>query len=65
MARAEPHASSRMRLGKECHDLDDVRYLPRYLNISNVDEAMRVVTKYFDESRLPPKTRLELEELLT
>jgi hypothetical protein len=53
-----------MRLGAEFHDLDDVRFLLRYLNLSNVDDAMRVVTKYFDESRLPAKTRLALEELL-
>ena len=53
-----------MRLGEEFHDLDDVRYLLRYLNISSADEAMRVVTNYFDESQIPPKTRLALEELL-
>lgn len=53
-----------MRLGAEFHDLDDVRYLLRYLNISTRAEAMRVVTQYFDEAHLPPKTRLALEELL-
>ena len=53
-----------MRLGEEFHDLDDVRYLLRYLNISSVCEAMDVVTKYFDESQLLPKTKLALEEIL-
>ena len=53
-----------MRLGEEFHDLDDVRYLLRYLNITSAEEAMRVVTKYFEESQIPPKTRLALEELL-
>lgn len=53
-----------MRLGEEFHDLDDVRYLLRYLDISGVDDALAVVTRYFDEERLPPKTRLALEELL-
>lgn len=53
-----------MRLGEEFHDLDDVRYLLRYLDISSVDDALAVVTRYFDEERLPPKTRLALEELL-
>jgi hypothetical protein len=53
-----------MRLGAEFHDLDDVRYLLRYLNISTAEEALRVVTRYFDEARLLPKTRLVLEELL-
>ena len=53
-----------MRLGEEFHDLDDVRYLLRHLNITSVEEALEVVTRYFDESSLPPKTRLALEELL-
>lgn len=54
-----------MRLGEEFHDLDDVRYLLRYLDISTVDEALAVVSAYFDESELLPKTRLILEELLS
>lgn len=53
-----------MRLGEEFHDLDDVRYLLRYLNISRVSEALGVVARYFDETELMPKTRLALEELL-
>lgn len=53
-----------MRLGEEFQDLDDVRYLLRFGNISSAEEAMSVVTTYFDESRLLPKTRLALEELL-
>jgi hypothetical protein len=53
-----------MRLGEEFHDLDDVRYLLRYLNLTTVDEALGIVTAYFDESQLYRKTRLVLEELL-
>ena len=53
-----------MRLGEEFHDLDDVRYLLRYLNISSVCEAIDVVTQYFDESQMLPKTKLALEEIL-
>lgn len=53
-----------MRLGEEFHDVDDVRYLLRFLNITTVAEAMRLVTAYFDEAQLQPKTRLALEELL-
>jgi hypothetical protein len=53
-----------MRLGAEFHDLDDVRYLLRWLNITKLDEALAIVTRYFDEERLPPKTRLALEEML-
>jgi hypothetical protein len=53
-----------MRLGEEFHDLEDVRYLLRYLNITDVEEALEVVTRYFDAERLPPKTRFALDELL-
>ncbi len=53
-----------MRLGEEFHDIDDVRYLLRYLNISSVTAAIDVVTDYFDESQLLPKTKLALEEIL-
>jgi hypothetical protein len=66
---AEPHyllamKCAAMRLGEEFHDLDDVRYLLRHLDITTVEEALAVVTRYFDERQLPPKTRLALEELL-
>lgn len=66
---AEPHyllamKCAAMRLGEEFRDLDDVRYLLRHLNITGVEEALAVVTRYFDESQLHPKTRLALEELL-
>lgn len=53
-----------MRLGEEFHDLDDVRYLLRYLNVTTAEEALAIVTRYFDEGQLLPKTRLVLEELL-
>ncbi|MEO8335646.1 MAG: hypothetical protein ABI664_11775 [bacterium] len=53
-----------MRLGEDFHDLDDVRYLLRYLNIGTSDEALAIVAMYYDEALLPLKTRLALEELL-
>lgn len=53
------------RLGEEFHDEDDVRYLLRYLNVTSAEDALRIVTKYFDEEQLRPRTRLALEELLS
>ena len=53
-----------MRLGEEFHDLNDVRYLLRHLNLTTVAEALAIVGRYFDDARLLPKTRLVLEELL-
>jgi hypothetical protein len=54
-----------MRLAEEFRDVDDVRYLLRYLNITSVDQALEIVTRYVDEDRLMPKARLALEELLS
>jgi NAD(P)-dependent dehydrogenase (short-subunit alcohol dehydrogenase family) len=53
-----------MRLGEEFHDVEDVRFLLRVLDLTTVEEALAVVTRYFDEERLPAKTRLALEELM-
>jgi len=53
-----------MRLGAEFHDLDDVRYLLRHLDISSLEQALAIVLRYFDEEQLPAKTRLALEGLL-
>lgn len=53
-----------MRLGEEFHDVDDVRYLLRHLDVRTPDEALAIVTAYFDDTVLLPKTRLILEELL-
>lgn len=66
---AEPHylfamKCVAMRLGEEFHDLDDVRYLLRYLNVSTAEQALTIVTRYFDQEAIRPKTRLALEELL-
>jgi hypothetical protein len=67
---AEPHCllamkCAAMRIGEEFHDLDDVRYLLRHLNVSSLDQAIEIVCRFFDEDRLHPKTRLALEELLS
>ena len=53
-----------MRLGEEYHDMDDVRYLLRALNISTYGEAMGVLEKYYPVERFPQKTRYVLKELL-
>jgi len=53
-----------MRIGEEFHDLDDVRYLLRHMNITTSQGALAVVERYFDASAIPIKTRLALEEIL-
>jgi hypothetical protein len=53
-----------MRLGEEYHDMDDVRYLLRALNIGTYAEAMEVLEKYYPIERFPQKTWYMLKELL-
>ena len=66
---AEPHyllamKCAAMRLGEEFHDLDDVRYLLRHLDITSAKEALAIVGRYIEKKQLHPKARLALEELL-
>jgi hypothetical protein len=53
-----------MRIGEEFHDLDDIRYLLRYLNISQYQEALDTITRYYPLEKFPQKTLYALEELL-
>jgi len=53
-----------MRLGEEFHDLDDVRYLLRHLNVESATDALAIVESYFDASAIPLKARLALQEIL-
>jgi len=39
-------------------------HLLRYLNLLTGEQTLAVVTRYFPEEQLPPKSRLALEELL-
>ena len=54
-----------MRIGKEFHDLDDVRYLLRYLNVEDYNSALKIICEYYPIDRFPRKTLYALEELLT
>ena len=53
-----------MRLGAGFHDEDDVRFLLRYLNLTDHRKALEVVTRYYPRERLPQKTLYALEEML-
>lgn len=54
-----------MRLGPEFHDLADVRYLLRYLNIEAYAAALKVLQSFYPIERFPQKTLYVLEEILT
>lgn len=54
-----------MRLGAEFHDLDDIRYLIRNLNISSYNQAIEIIGQYYPIQQFPQKTLYVLEELLS
>lgn len=54
-----------MRLGEEFHDLDDVRFLLRLLNISTYDVACEMISRYYPLEKFPQKTLYALAELLS
>jgi len=53
-----------MRIGDEFHDLDDIRYLLRFLNITSLDRAYEIIGQYYPIDRFPQKTMYALEELV-
>lgn len=53
-----------MRIGEEFHDLEDVRFLLRYLNITTYPKALEVIEKYYPLKNFPQKTLYVLEEIL-
>jgi Nucleotidyltransferase of unknown function (DUF6036) len=53
-----------MRIGAEFHDLDDVRFLLRLLDIRSYDQAIAIISNYYPLDRFPQKTLYALQELL-
>lgn len=52
-----------MRIGEEFHDVEDVRFLLRYLNMTDYQQAIKIMTKYYPLERFPQKTLYALEEI--
>ena len=52
------------RIGEEFHDIDDIRYLLRYLNVTTAAEAKEIIERYYPIERFPQKTLYLLEDLL-
>lgn len=52
------------RIGEEFHDVDDIRYLLRYLNLETAEDARAVITCYYPLEQFPQKTLYLLDELL-
>jgi hypothetical protein len=52
------------RIGEEFHDIADIRYLLRYLNVTDVEQAKAIIGRYYPLDRFPQKTLYLLEELL-
>ena len=51
------------RVGLDSHDAEDVKFLVKLLNLSNVQEILSIVEKYYPKSRIPAKTQYFVEEI--
>ena len=52
-----------MRIGSEFHDIDDVRFLLRYLNLTEPDAALDIINRYYPVERIPQKTIYALGDM--
>lgn len=52
-----------MRIGEEFQDVDDIRYLIRFLNLKTYQETIEIITQYYPLERFPQKTLYALEEI--
>jgi len=53
-----------LRIGGEFHDVNDVRYLIRHLEIGSYGQAIKIITRFYPADRFPQKTLYALEEML-
>jgi hypothetical protein len=52
-----------MRLGKEDTDLEDVKFLMNHLKLQRAADVLELVSRYYPEDRIQPKTRFAVEEI--
>ena len=52
-----------MRIGEEFHDINDIQFLLRYLNIGDYNAALEIIAQYYPLERFPQKTLYALEEI--
>jgi len=53
-----------MRIGEEFHDVADIRYLIRYLNLISYKEICNVIVQYYPLNKFPQKTLYALQEIM-
>jgi hypothetical protein len=53
------------RIGEEFQDVEDIRYLLRYLNLTDAEQAKAVIGRYYPLERFPQKALYLLDELMS
>jgi hypothetical protein len=51
------------RVGIEEHDKEDSKHLIQHLRLRDCKEVEAIVAKYYDERRIPAKTRYFIQEI--
>lgn len=52
------------RILDEKSDIDDIRFLLKYLKINNYDTALKIIGKYYGIDQIPVKVKYVLEQLI-
>ncbi len=52
-----------MRLGRDDTDLADVRFLMNHLGLTDAEQVLDLVCRYYPEDHIQPKTRFAIEEI--
>lgn len=52
-----------MRLGKDDTDLSDIKFLMNKLGLREAGAVLELVSRYYPEDRIQPKTRFAIEEI--
>ncbi len=56
--------AARVAVGGESGDKEDITFLIRLLGISQPDDVMRIVTRYYDPSRILPRSFYLVDEII-
>ena len=52
------------RILDEKSDIDDIRFLLKYLKVKDYDTGLKIIGKYYGMDRIPVKTKYVLEQLI-
>lgn len=49
----------------DTHDKEDVEFLVKYLKLSSAEEVFKIISRYYPDQMISPKTKFFVEELMS